>query len=176
MRTQPLDDPWSLGPLPPIPATKELAEKQLWRGFGIWFQNCFRYCAILGSYRLQTCKWKHEFHTVLVGPRLTITTTGAVYKQPIGGNWAIFGRKTRGGKQVRRQREKRKRMKIWKAMGLDYIPVEVLFLTKLFNCSLFKPWPSFSCPTIPWTQFLTHFTPMGWSHLSVLQIIVPRLA
>ncbi|KAK3552622.1 hypothetical protein QTP86_017898 [Hemibagrus guttatus] len=41
-------------------------------------------------------------------PGLTTTTIGAVDLQGAGGNWATVGRRSRGGRRVRRQREKRK--------------------------------------------------------------------
>ncbi|KAK3522491.1 hypothetical protein QTP86_015882 [Hemibagrus guttatus] len=41
-------------------------------------------------------------------PGLTTTAIGAVDLQGAGGNWATVGRRTRGGRRVRRQREKRK--------------------------------------------------------------------
>ncbi|KAK3556984.1 hypothetical protein QTP70_022328, partial [Hemibagrus guttatus] len=41
-------------------------------------------------------------------PGLTTTDIGAVDLQGAGGNWATVGRRSRGGRRVRRQREKRK--------------------------------------------------------------------
>ncbi|KAK3574634.1 hypothetical protein QTP86_011546 [Hemibagrus guttatus] len=41
-------------------------------------------------------------------PGLTTTTIGAVDLQGAGGNWATVGRRSRGGRRVRRQREKKK--------------------------------------------------------------------
>ncbi|KAK3531248.1 hypothetical protein QTP70_015219, partial [Hemibagrus guttatus] len=41
-------------------------------------------------------------------PGLTTTAIGAVYLHGAGGNWANVGRRSRGGRRVRRQREKRK--------------------------------------------------------------------
>ncbi|KAK3525230.1 hypothetical protein QTP86_024951 [Hemibagrus guttatus] len=41
-------------------------------------------------------------------PRLTTTAIGAVDLQGAGGNWATVGRRSRGGRRVYRQREKRK--------------------------------------------------------------------
>ncbi|KAK3523476.1 hypothetical protein QTP86_033588 [Hemibagrus guttatus] len=41
-------------------------------------------------------------------PELTTTAIGAVDLQGAGGNWATVGRRSRGGRRVRRQREKRK--------------------------------------------------------------------
>ncbi|KAK3570181.1 hypothetical protein QTP86_015886 [Hemibagrus guttatus] len=41
-------------------------------------------------------------------PGLTTTAIGAVNLQGAGGNWATVGRRSRGGRRVRRQREKRK--------------------------------------------------------------------
>ncbi|KAK3506625.1 hypothetical protein QTP70_011141 [Hemibagrus guttatus] len=41
-------------------------------------------------------------------PGLTTTTIGAVDLQGAGGNWATVGRRSRGGRRVHRQREKRK--------------------------------------------------------------------
>ncbi|KAK3575243.1 hypothetical protein QTP86_023434, partial [Hemibagrus guttatus] len=41
-------------------------------------------------------------------PRLITTAIGAVDLQGAGGNWATVGRRSRGGRRVRRQREKRK--------------------------------------------------------------------
>ncbi|KAK3521727.1 hypothetical protein QTP70_015844 [Hemibagrus guttatus] len=41
-------------------------------------------------------------------PRLTTTAIGTVDLQGAGGNWATVGRRSRGGRRVRRQREKRK--------------------------------------------------------------------
>ncbi|KAK3529297.1 hypothetical protein QTP70_027733 [Hemibagrus guttatus] len=41
-------------------------------------------------------------------PGLTTTTIGAVDLQGTGGNWATVGRRSRGGRRVHRQREKRK--------------------------------------------------------------------
>ncbi|KAK3517015.1 hypothetical protein QTP70_030440 [Hemibagrus guttatus] len=41
-------------------------------------------------------------------PGLTTTTIGAVDLRGAGGNWATVGRRSRGGRRVRRQREKRK--------------------------------------------------------------------
>ncbi|KAK3510392.1 hypothetical protein QTP70_005867 [Hemibagrus guttatus] len=41
-------------------------------------------------------------------PGLTTTAIGAVDLQSAGGNWATVGRRSRGGRRVRRQREKRK--------------------------------------------------------------------
>ncbi|KAK3548214.1 hypothetical protein QTP70_005159 [Hemibagrus guttatus] len=41
-------------------------------------------------------------------PGLTTTAIGAVDLQGVGGNWATVGRRSRGGRRVRRQREKRK--------------------------------------------------------------------
>ncbi|KAK3541298.1 hypothetical protein QTP86_020964, partial [Hemibagrus guttatus] len=41
-------------------------------------------------------------------PRLTTTAIGAVDLQGAGGNWATVGGRSRGGRRVRRQREKRK--------------------------------------------------------------------
>ncbi|KAK3531115.1 hypothetical protein QTP70_011062 [Hemibagrus guttatus] len=41
-------------------------------------------------------------------PGLTTTAIGAVDLQGAGGNWATVGRRSRGGRRVRRQREKRK--------------------------------------------------------------------
>ncbi|KAK3516274.1 hypothetical protein QTP70_008651 [Hemibagrus guttatus] len=41
-------------------------------------------------------------------PGLTTTAIGAVDLQGTGGNWATVGRRSRGGRRVRRQREKRK--------------------------------------------------------------------
>ncbi|KAK3508392.1 hypothetical protein QTP70_027449 [Hemibagrus guttatus] len=41
-------------------------------------------------------------------PGLTTTTIGAVDLQGAGGNWATVGGRSRGGRRVRRQREKRK--------------------------------------------------------------------
>ncbi|KAK3524988.1 hypothetical protein QTP86_012195 [Hemibagrus guttatus] len=41
-------------------------------------------------------------------PVLTTTAIGAVDLQGAGGNWATVGRRSRGGRRVRRQREKRK--------------------------------------------------------------------
>ncbi|KAK3514512.1 hypothetical protein QTP70_018655 [Hemibagrus guttatus] len=43
-------------------------------------------------------------------PGLTMTAIGAVDLQDVGGNWATVGRRSRGGRRVRRQREKRKRV------------------------------------------------------------------
>ncbi|KAK3549539.1 hypothetical protein QTP86_003632 [Hemibagrus guttatus] len=51
----------------------------------------------------------YEFHTGSVGaPGLTTTAIGAVDLQGAGGNWATVGRRSRGGRRVHRQREKRK--------------------------------------------------------------------
>ncbi|KAK3511358.1 hypothetical protein QTP70_005291 [Hemibagrus guttatus] len=41
-------------------------------------------------------------------PELTTTAIGAVDLQGVGGNWATVGRRSRGGRRVHRQREKRK--------------------------------------------------------------------
>ncbi|KAK3575200.1 hypothetical protein QTP86_020898, partial [Hemibagrus guttatus] len=41
-------------------------------------------------------------------PGLTTTAIGAVDLQGVGGNWATVGRRSRGGRRVHRQREKRK--------------------------------------------------------------------
>ncbi|KAK3539573.1 hypothetical protein QTP70_010272 [Hemibagrus guttatus] len=41
-------------------------------------------------------------------PELTTTAIGAVDLQGAGGNWATIGRRSRGGRRVHRQREKRK--------------------------------------------------------------------
>ncbi|KAK3528365.1 hypothetical protein QTP86_034135 [Hemibagrus guttatus] len=41
-------------------------------------------------------------------PGLTTTAIGAIDLQGAGGNWATVGRRSRGGRRVRRQREKRK--------------------------------------------------------------------
>ncbi|KAK3554921.1 hypothetical protein QTP86_000949 [Hemibagrus guttatus] len=41
-------------------------------------------------------------------PGLTTTAIGAIDLQGTGGNWATVGRRSRGGRRVRRQREKRK--------------------------------------------------------------------
>ncbi|KAK3517562.1 hypothetical protein QTP70_012548 [Hemibagrus guttatus] len=41
-------------------------------------------------------------------PGLRTTAIGAVDLQGVGGNWATVGRRSRGGRRVRRQREKRK--------------------------------------------------------------------
>ncbi|KAK3551565.1 hypothetical protein QTP70_019805, partial [Hemibagrus guttatus] len=41
-------------------------------------------------------------------PGLTTTAIGAGNLQGVGGNWATVGRRSRGGRRVRRQREKRK--------------------------------------------------------------------
>ncbi|KAK3548160.1 hypothetical protein QTP70_004841 [Hemibagrus guttatus] len=41
-------------------------------------------------------------------PGLTMTAIGAVDLQGAGGNWATVGQRSRGGRRVRRQREKRK--------------------------------------------------------------------
>ncbi|KAF7670200.1 hypothetical protein LDENG_00062390, partial [Lucifuga dentata] len=40
-------------------------------------------------------------------PGLTTTAIGTVDLQGAGGNWATVGRRRRGGRRVRRQREKR---------------------------------------------------------------------
>ncbi|KAK3548232.1 hypothetical protein QTP70_005139 [Hemibagrus guttatus] len=42
-------------------------------------------------------------------PGLTTTAIGAVDLQGVGGNWATVGQRSRGGRRVHRQREKRKR-------------------------------------------------------------------
>ncbi|KAK3514669.1 hypothetical protein QTP70_021575, partial [Hemibagrus guttatus] len=47
-------------------------------------------------------------------PGLTTTAIGAVDLQGAGGNWATVGRRSRGGRRVHRQREKRK----YKSVGL----------------------------------------------------------
>ncbi|KAK3556174.1 hypothetical protein QTP70_005567 [Hemibagrus guttatus] len=44
----------------------------------------------------------------VVRPGLTTTAIGAVDLQGAGGNWATVGRRSRGGRRVHRQREKRK--------------------------------------------------------------------
>ncbi|KAK3525424.1 hypothetical protein QTP86_031565, partial [Hemibagrus guttatus] len=52
-------------------------------------------------------KWSKE-GTVVNRPGLTTTAIGAVDLQGAGGNWATVGRRSRGGRRVHRQREKRK--------------------------------------------------------------------
>ncbi|KAK3508145.1 hypothetical protein QTP70_015344, partial [Hemibagrus guttatus] len=52
-------------------------------------------------------KWAKE-GTVVNRPGLTTTAIGAVDLQGAGGNWATVGRRSRGGRRVHRQREKRK--------------------------------------------------------------------
>ncbi|KAK2889870.1 hypothetical protein Q8A73_018170 [Channa argus] len=52
------------------------------------------------------------------GPGLTTTATGAVYLQGNGGNWTTVGRRRRrGGRCVRRQREKRKAKNVGLTVG-----------------------------------------------------------
>ncbi|KAK3551024.1 hypothetical protein QTP70_011428 [Hemibagrus guttatus] len=56
-------------------------------------------------------KWIESFKTQKADrsrPGLTTTAIGAVDLQGAGGNWATVGRRSRGGRRVRRQREKRK--------------------------------------------------------------------
>ncbi|KAK3540898.1 hypothetical protein QTP86_004161 [Hemibagrus guttatus] len=48
-----------------------------------------------------------EFSHSFEWPGLTTTAIGAVDLQGAGGNWATLGRRSRGGRRVRRQREKR---------------------------------------------------------------------
>ncbi|KAK3517734.1 hypothetical protein QTP70_017145 [Hemibagrus guttatus] len=50
-------------------------------------------------------------------PGLTTTAIGAVDLQGAGGNWATVGRRSRGGRRVRRQREKRKGKSIGLRIG-----------------------------------------------------------
>ena len=50
-------------------------------------------------------------------PGLTTTATGAVDLQGAGGNWATVGRRRRGGRRVRRQREKRKGKSVGLTVG-----------------------------------------------------------
>ncbi|KAK3557698.1 hypothetical protein QTP70_034164 [Hemibagrus guttatus] len=58
-------------------------------------------------------------------PGLTTTAIGAVDLQGAGGNWATVGRRSRGGRRVRRQREKRK----GKSVGLRIGPLNVGTMT-----------------------------------------------
>ncbi|KAK3557964.1 hypothetical protein QTP86_005212 [Hemibagrus guttatus] len=55
---------------------------------------------------------RNIFHTNFIPdrsrPGLTTTAIGTVDLQGAGGNWATVGRRSRGGRRVRRQREKRK--------------------------------------------------------------------
>ncbi|KAK3522999.1 hypothetical protein QTP86_010504 [Hemibagrus guttatus] len=51
---------------------------------------------------------QYEFHTDWSKPGLTTTAISAVDLQGADGNWATVGRRSRGGRRVRRQREKRK--------------------------------------------------------------------
>ncbi|KAK3511370.1 hypothetical protein QTP70_005295 [Hemibagrus guttatus] len=50
-------------------------------------------------------------------PGLTTTAIGAVDLQGAGGNWATVGRRSRGGRRVRRQREKRKSKSVGLRIG-----------------------------------------------------------
>ncbi|KAK3570557.1 hypothetical protein QTP86_022507 [Hemibagrus guttatus] len=54
------------------------------------------------------CYWITNFIPDRSRPGLTTTAIGAVDLQGAGGNWATVGRRSRGGRRVRRQREKRK--------------------------------------------------------------------
>ncbi|KAK3544338.1 hypothetical protein QTP86_009110 [Hemibagrus guttatus] len=59
----------------------------------------------LSSYSSTSCT---DFIPDRSRPGLTTTAIGAVDLQGAGGNWATVGRRSRGGRRVRRQREKRK--------------------------------------------------------------------
>ncbi|KAK3528623.1 hypothetical protein QTP70_006031 [Hemibagrus guttatus] len=50
-------------------------------------------------------------------PGLTTTTIGAVDLEGTGGNWATVGRRSRGGRRVHRQREKRKAKSVGLRIG-----------------------------------------------------------
>ncbi|KAK3568690.1 hypothetical protein QTP86_013449 [Hemibagrus guttatus] len=56
----------------------------------------------------QPALWNHTTATKQGRPGLTMTAIGAVDLQGTGGNWATVGRRSRGGRRVHRQREKRK--------------------------------------------------------------------
>ncbi|KAK3508458.1 hypothetical protein QTP70_030248, partial [Hemibagrus guttatus] len=51
-------------------------------------------------------------------PGLTTTTIGTVDLQDAGGNWATVGRRSRGGRRVHRQREKRKGKSVGLRIGI----------------------------------------------------------
>ncbi|KAK3523086.1 hypothetical protein QTP86_013134 [Hemibagrus guttatus] len=72
--------------------------------------------SLLGT-NTSLCNWVLDFltgrpHTNFIPdrsrPGLTMTAIGAVDLQGAGGNWATVGGRSRGGRRVRRQREKRK--------------------------------------------------------------------
>ncbi|KAK3535166.1 hypothetical protein QTP70_004821 [Hemibagrus guttatus] len=54
------------------------------------------------------CAYSTNFIPDRSRPGLTTTAIGAVDLQGAGGNWATVGQRSRGGRRVRRQREKRK--------------------------------------------------------------------
>ncbi|KAK3555609.1 hypothetical protein QTP86_025650 [Hemibagrus guttatus] len=60
------------------------------------------------SIRALTSRLLNSFFPQAIRPGLTTTAIGAVDLQGAGGNWATVGRRSRGGRRVRRQREKRK--------------------------------------------------------------------
>ncbi|KAK3516233.1 hypothetical protein QTP70_006378 [Hemibagrus guttatus] len=105
--------PWGVG-LGPLVLVKETL-------------NASGYQDILDTFMLQTlweqfgddpflfqhdCTPVHKASTNFIPdrsrPGLTTTAIGAVDLQGAGGNWATVGRRSRGGRRVRRQREKRK--------------------------------------------------------------------
>ncbi|KAK3508661.1 hypothetical protein QTP70_003111, partial [Hemibagrus guttatus] len=59
----------------------------------------------ISNYRLHI---KFKDSIINSRPGLTTTAIGAVDRQGTGGNWATVGRRSRGGRRVHRQREKRK--------------------------------------------------------------------
>ncbi|KAK3566893.1 hypothetical protein QTP86_004748 [Hemibagrus guttatus] len=61
--------------------------------------------------QITTIKYRtriNKYNTRITRPGLTTTAIGAVDLQGAGGNWDTVGRRSRGGRRVRRQREKRK--------------------------------------------------------------------
>ncbi|KAK3530646.1 hypothetical protein QTP86_030910 [Hemibagrus guttatus] len=81
-------------------------------GLGAGARSVVRVAAVEGLSRV--CHGEHggacwfRWGATANRPRLTTTAIGAVDLQGAGGNWATVGRRSRGGKRVRRQREKRK--------------------------------------------------------------------
>ncbi|KAK3568201.1 hypothetical protein QTP86_000225 [Hemibagrus guttatus] len=71
-------------------------------GGGVHFPTCHP------AHRQQSSDSTLNFIPDRSRPGLTTTTIGAVDLQGIGGNWATVGQRSRGGRKVHRQREKRK--------------------------------------------------------------------
>ncbi|KAK3513819.1 hypothetical protein QTP70_028868 [Hemibagrus guttatus] len=70
-----------------------------------------------GAKRLNPWQASTNFIPDRSRPGLTTTAIGAVDLQGAGGNWATVGRRSRGGRRVHRQREKRKGMSVGLRIG-----------------------------------------------------------